>query len=289
MSFVSKIPWWAKIGGKLLLSKLPVPYSYWKRMGLFRHGEMDNPDRAIETFNRYYHRALKYGKLPKNFNVLELGPGDSILSGIVAHAYGANHVWMVDAGSFAGFDISVCQTTVNILKDQGMILPSIELTDNIDRVLSRFNINYLTEGIQSLEKIPDQTIDFFWSQVMLEHVRKEEFPALLKQLRRIVRTNAVGVHSIDFRDHLSGGLNNLRFNTKLWESNFFCNAGFYTNRLRPCEMLRLFEESGFFIEILSETRWDHLPIQRRLMADEFQVFSDEDFMVAEIDIILRPN
>jgi len=32
------LPWWAKIGAKLALSRAPAAYAVWQRMGLFRHG-----------------------------------------------------------------------------------------------------------------------------------------------------------------------------------------------------------------------------------------------------------
>jgi SAM-dependent methyltransferase len=288
MGLMSKVPWWAKLGIKLLLSRLPLPYGFWQRAGLFRHGNMDDPDRAIRTFEKYYQQALAHGKLPAEFNSLELGPGDSVLSGIVARAHGAGRVWLVDAGSFADTNVNTCQVVARELRSRGKILSSIEQISDIREVLHLLDIKYLTDGTESLARIPDSSIDFFWSQVVLEHVPRDEFPEFLRHLRRIAKTDAIGVHSIDFRDHLSGGLSNLRFSKARWEGAFFRDAGFYTNRLRPREMLAMFSAAGFSVEVLTETRWPEMPIKRHQLSSEFKAFPDEDFMVAEIEVLLRP-
>lgn len=288
MGVMSKVPWWLKLGLKLLLSKLPLPYSFWQTLGVFRHGYTDDPDRAIRTFEKYFYHALNYAKLENDFVSLELGPGDSILTGIVARAYGASCAWLVDAGSFANTSVNSCQIVAKDLSSRGKSIPTIESAVDVEEILHLLNINYLTNGTQSLVEIPDASVDFFWSQVVLEHVPRDEFLELLKHLRRVAKPSSIGIHSIDFRDHLSGNLNNLRFSKALWEGRFFRNAGFYTNRLRPREMLAMFSEAGFTAELLAETRWSEMPIKRHELASEFQVLSDEDIMVAEMEVLLRP-
>lgn len=51
MSLRSLVPWYARIGAKLMLSRLPAAYSMWRRLGCFSHGAMDRPD--------YGHRIFK--------------------------------------------------------------------------------------------------------------------------------------------------------------------------------------------------------------------------------------
>ena len=93
-----KIPWWLIIGAKIALSSIPIPYSFWKRLRLFQHGEMDQPHRAFEVFIHYAKMAdvlIKNASLPQlrvggDFTVLELGPGDSLFTIMIAKALGAS-------------------------------------------------------------------------------------------------------------------------------------------------------------------------------------------------------
>jgi hypothetical protein len=110
----------------------------------------------------------------------------------------------------------------------------------------------------------------------------------MKELRRVAAPDAIGVHSVDFRDHLGGGLNNVRFGDDVWETRAFRTSGFYTNRIRPREMIGLMETAGFSVEVISEQRWPALPLSRDRMAPQFRKFTDEDFMVCEVRLIMRP-
>lgn len=283
------LPWWTRIAAKVALSRLPVPYSFWRRIGLFRHGEMNSPERAVNTFETFFARALKHRDLHAGFQSLEMGPGDSVLSGLAARAHGASHAWLVDAGSFADTDLANCREVIELYRAQGKPMPDIGGASTVADVLKRAGVSYLTHGTASLAEIPDGSIDFFWSQVVLEHVSRPEFPQFMRELRRVATPDAIGVHSIDFRDHLGGALNNLRFSEATWEGNLFKNSGFYTNRLRPREMIEMFKNAGFSVEVMHEARWPQMPIARTNMASEFKYLPDEDFMVAEIEVILRPT
>ncbi len=286
---IAKLPWWAKLYGKLVLARLPIPYSLWRKLKLFRHGEMNDPARAIRTFETYYFRARENAGIAPGFTVLELGPGDSILSGLVARSMGASQAWLVDAGSFADTDIAACHLTLELLKQEGHADLCITDVTSVEEVLKRANVTYLTRGTASLTEIPDASIDFFWSQVVLEHVPLDEFPEFLQHLRRIVKPNGIGVHSVDFRDHLSNSLNNLRFSSETWEGRIFRNSGFYTNRIRPSAMLELFREAGFDVEVVAETNWPKIPIPRSAMAMPFRELPESELRLAEFEVLLRPR
>jgi hypothetical protein len=49
------------------------------------------------------------------------------------------------------------------------------------------------------------------------------------------------------------------------------------------------EAAGFSVEILSEDRWPELPLARNKMASQFKRFADEDFMVREMRVVMRPQ
>jgi len=93
---------------------------------------------------------------------------------------------------------------------------------------------------------------------------------------------------IDFKDHLGGGLNNMRFPSELWERKWFSvRSGFYTNRLRLSEMVKICDRVGFKVEVQSASRWDKPPIARSLLAPEFRSLSDDDLCVSGAHLIMR--
>lgn len=100
-----EIPWWSKIIIKVILSRMPFGYCLWQRLGLFRHGKMDASDYAIGVFNSHIERAGLRGTLLGK-TILELGPGDSIATAIIANAYGARAI-LVDTATFVRTDIGV--------------------------------------------------------------------------------------------------------------------------------------------------------------------------------------
>lgn len=79
------LPWWAKIGAKLVLSRVPAAYAVWQQMGLFRHGHMDTAQYALGVFSSHVQRAGLGGGLAGK-TVLELGPGDSVATALIAKA-----------------------------------------------------------------------------------------------------------------------------------------------------------------------------------------------------------
>jgi len=278
------IPWWLKILFKLMLSKLPFGYSIWKRIGLFKHGSMDRPDYAFSVFitrtNIPGFVTTLSGK-----TILELGPGDSIASAIIAASYGANAI-LVDVGLFARFDLDFAISLTNFLREKGFSPPELGHCTSNEDILRVCNAKYLTSGLDDLIKLPSNSIDIIFSQAVLEHIRRHQFVEIVRQLRRILKNGGVCSHQVDLRDHLGGSLNNLRFGDKIWESDWFSSAGFYTNRIRLCEMLSIFTDAGFTAETSNVVRWVVSPIDPKSISSDINISSD-DLLISQFDILLH--
>ena len=62
--------------------------------------------------------------------------------------------------------------------------------------------------------LPDESIDFFWSTEVIEHMGREFVPAWLDDVARVMRPDALGYVStltmtgqvISARDHVYGGV-----------------------------------------------------------------------------------
>ena len=279
------VPWWAKIGLKIVLSRVPLDYSFWRRIGLFKHGEMERGPYALKTFKTHFERCWPKGA-PPQFTCLEIGPGDTLFSALIARSAGAAAIFLVDTGSFAQQDLRPYKELARRLTAHGMACPQLETATNFAEVLSACHATYLTEGIQSLSSVPTASIDWIWSQAVLEHIRKTQFLPYMRELRRILKPAGKASHRIDLRDHLADSLNNLRFGERLWEKEWLASSGFYTNRLRFSELCNSFREAGFAVDVVSVDRWRELPTPRAKIAAPFSRMADDELLVSGFDVIL---
>lgn len=281
------IPWWIKLSAKLVLSRLPLGYAVWQRLGLFRHGCMDTSEYAIEVFHSHVEKTGSTNRL-RGKTILELGPGDSIASAIIAAAHGA-HAILVDTGRFVRADIAPYLELGRALNARHLTAPVLSGCQDIDEILARCAARYMTKGVDSLRQIEGGTVDLIFSQAVLEHVRKREFVEAMRECRRVLRPGGICSHQVDLRDHLGGALNNLRFRERTWESEFFATSGFYTNRISYSEMQHLFRQAGFVVDIIGVRRWAALPTPRSRLAKEFKDVPDEELCVSGFDVLLRQN
>ena len=285
-----------RIFTKILLARLPVPYRIWKRLRVFEHGDMNDPQLAFNTMLTHARSAgvvATGAPLPHfltagtEFNVLELGPGDSLFSAVIAKALGASRTWMVDAGSFATKEMPAYGKLFDFLHEKGFADRTENASKAIDDVLGECGGEYLTDGVGSLAGLSAASIDFCFSNAVLEHIPKADFTKLTSELKRVLKPTGACLHRVDLQDHLGGGLNNLRFSEPRWEGSLFRNSGFYTNRIRYGEMVEAFSRAGFECIVSRVTRWDSLPVDRSALDVSFRQLPDEDLLVSGFDMVLR--
>lgn len=282
-----RLPWWAKIAGKIVLSRSRLPSSVLRRLGVFVHGSMQDPDYAWQVFKTHFIRCrLDDGQ--RGIVGLELGPGDSLLSAILVRAYGGEACYLVDTARFAIEDLAPYRSLAVRLARDGLTPPDFSAAQSLDDLLSVCNATYKCAGLASLRDIPSESVAFIWSHAVLEHIRRRDFLPTLKELRRVLRPGGIASHRIDLRDHLAGSLNHLRFSAAVWESEFMARSGFYTNRIRYSEMLNLFRAAGFEVNVVGTDRWERLPLPRSSLSPMFRTFSDDDLCVLGFDVILHP-
>lgn len=277
------LPWRLKLHAKLALSRLGLPYGFWSRLGLFRHGYMDQAGYALRVFEEHQREAAP----APGFRALELGPGDSLASALIARAHGAKGIWMVDHGDFAHRDVARYRELADLLREKGLEVP--EGWRSVPEMLEACGAAYLTEGLASLRSLPPASVDLIWSHAVLEHVRRRDFLPTLQEFRRLLTPSGVMTHQIDLQDHLGGALNSLRFPEATWESPRWVAGGFYTNRLRQAEILDLFAQAGFQADVLRTRRWEALPTPRHAMVLPYRDHAEEDLQVKDVFLRCRPR
>ncbi|HEX5635068.1 MAG TPA: hypothetical protein VFX50_17615 [Gemmatimonadales bacterium] len=283
----SLVPWYARIGAKIVLARAPMPYALWRRVNLFKHGAMTDVAYARAVFER--HLAVLPAPFRPGFTALELGPGDSLFSAVLARLAGAARTYLVDAGAFATDDVALYRDAACALV-RDLPSPPISPTrwTSIGAMLEDCGGSYGTDGLASLRAVPEGSVHLSWSHAVLEHVRHAEFDATMAALRRAMHPQGASSHQVDLRDHLGGSLHNLRFSHARWESPLFRDSGFYTNRIRYTAMLASFTRAGFRVEQVTPERWPAVPLARAALDPEFRDLPDDELRVMAFHAVLRP-
>jgi len=112
------IPFWVKIAIKIILSRLPISYDLWRKLGLFKHGEMLDPKYAYGVFQHHFLKAKEY--LSDTYTLCELGSGDSISTALIALCFGFSRTYLVDNGDFANRDISEYKILYDFLDNKDL-------------------------------------------------------------------------------------------------------------------------------------------------------------------------
>jgi len=284
---VKKImPWWLKIMLKIVLSRLPINYQKWSSLNLFKHGYPENKFLSAEKFIKHFNLAFPDDK-PNEFICLELGPGDSIATGIVANAFGATKTYLIDVGKFAIQDLDYYKEFSKELSNNKIKTSDVSRINSFEELLCKFNIVYLNDGLKSFQEIPESSVDFIFSHSALEHVRLLELPEIIKEMRRVICDQGVMSHNIDLMDHMNYSLNSLRFSKKLWESEFFAKSGFYTNRLRYSQFIKYFMDNDFIISYKDSGVWSDYPMNLNKLNNDFVGLSEKDILTRTMHITAR--
>lgn len=273
--------WLIKIFAKIVLSRIKLPYALFRRLGVFKHGEMLDYGYAKKVFTTHFERCQPHGNANVE-HVMEIGPGDSLYTGVFCWEKGLRSS-LVDVGSFAEREA----LKYSISQENMVGEPFSGHATKGEEFLNSLNCDYFTKGLESLRRFESGSIDLAFSQAVLEHVPLNDFKSLVNEVYRVLKPGAIFSNRVDLKDHLGGGLNNLRFPQRIWESKFLASSGFYTNRLRCNEIINIFESAGFECFVLKVDKWGVLPLNRSKMAQEFHSFSLDELSVSGFDFLAK--
>ena len=270
--------WRLKIFLKIIFSRLKVPYRLWKKFNIFKHGNMEDFEYSRKIFEGHFFDMQNIKKI-RNPVIMEIGPGDSLFSMVYSRKFTKGKIYFLDVDDFASKDLNLYfRLQKKLEKENYFSLEKSEKFKSFNQILNFYNAKYIINGLEGLKEIKDNSIDYMFSHSVMEHVRKYELDNLIKEMFRVLKPGGVISHNINYKDHLGESLNNLRFSEKIWESNFFANSGFYTNRIPAVEMHQYFKKIGFNLVVEEFGRWDQLPINRNNLSKEFKKFTDDELM-----------
>jgi SAM-dependent methyltransferase len=138
--------------------------------------------------------------------------------------------------------------------------------------------------IVDLKPIPDASVDFIGSSSVLEHVY--ELPALLLELKRVLKRDGMMVHVVDYRDHFfKYPYEFLCYSERVWTH---CLSPGSLPRWRLKDHVELFEKAGFVCELRDVARLelDFAQIEPYIDA-KFAHYKPSDLAVSWAVLVVR--
>lgn len=74
---------------------------------------------------------------------------------------------------------------------------------SLKKILSTFNIEYLAPCDARSLAIPNDSIDYYTSCTVLEHIDPQSLKEIIKESKRVIKKEGLVVHRIDYSDHFS--------------------------------------------------------------------------------------
>lgn len=222
-----------------------------------------------------------------NMNVLEIGPGPDLGTGLVVLAMGAKSYAAIDKHKL------VCKTPqlfYDKLLEKLEIFPEYESAKAALKVFQSNNINDVFSYIcgSCLEELTSKTFDVLVSQAVLEHIIDIE--SVLKTLYKKMTPGGVMVHEIDFGTHTAiirdiDPLNHLRYCEAIWDLLKFDGS---PNRLQFSDYENILKEFGFKkIERKPLRILDKQYVQRTKshLSTQFRDYPDEEIAIKSLYLL----
>jgi SAM-dependent methyltransferase len=252
-----------------------VPYDVSRRIGLFKHGLNDDHSEAARKFLQHRRWAQTAGLVSGGWHGIEIGPGDSLATGLCALLVGAQRVSSIDVGPFATKDRGVYQRVIEHMRSIGQLTATVSVEDLVERYVPELFANYHCDGIHSLAALATGSVDFIFSSVAVEHIDENDLRLFVRESWRVLKPGGVCSHGIDFRDHVTGGL------VHLIDGSVRQPLGIgYINGKGPRYFWEKFCEQGFECQIVHAAAWKVTAVNARFCE---HIYGDS--LVAEMDFI----
>jgi SAM-dependent methyltransferase len=299
---------------KGMLTWLP-PFNAW-RLRHAKTGGSNSFRYCYAVWLRHLVALQGYGFRINNAHVGELGPGDSIGTGLAALLSGAERYVGLDAVPFsANADLEeIFDNLVQMYVRRERIpdhnefprvrprLESYEFPDHaidwahfaarVDRIRSDLRTDLNSGGTVTyrapwnlLDETAIESLDLIISQAVLEHVDglEETYGAMIA----LLRPGGYASHNIDFSAHYLSPFWNGHWAYSNWEWKLVRGRReFLLNRKPLSEHIRHARTAGFDI-LFSQPEYDDAGLKREALQGGFQLLNEEDVRTRGVTLILR--
>jgi hypothetical protein len=255
--------------------------------------------------------------------VAELGPGDSLGTGLAALLSGVERYYAFDVVKFAGNErnLSIFDELVQLFSSRAPIPDDAEFplirprirsyafpqqiltNDRLGLALAPERVSRLRHAVMNTEDassevryaapwfdssaIERNTIDMIFSQAVLEHV--DELDGTYKAMREWLKATGIMTHTIDFKSHGLAPVWNghWSYSDVIWKL-LRGKRPYLINREPHSTHLRKLEAAGFRVR-LDERYGSSGGIGRDLVAPRFEHLTDGDLATSESFIVAAPQ
>jgi SAM-dependent methyltransferase len=223
----------------------------------------------------------------KDLNIVEIGPGSSMIPAALYISAGAKHYYCVDIFEHPAIrDALPYRTAFDLAKLDAdyFVRDASEIILKEEGGKAVLNPDYITfvkrESFDT--RLPDASVDYVFSMATIEHMN-EPFQSIL-EWKRILKPGGISAHVAGLADHrdFSKPYEYLKVDPVTWRARFGGARGLaplyeYVNQWRPIDFRRAFERAGFeILEYSTEIKSAYNNEQTRLIYPN-QSITDADW------------
>jgi len=260
--------WKLKAKIQTVISLLPSSASYAAYYWVQRHfGRLRriNPIITLTAGIETWKLIKEQGYEPSGKVFFEIGTGRVPLVPLAYWLMGAKKTITIDLNPYLKEELVresldyISNNTNEIQKLFGNLLYNKRIDELLDfsrnpissmrSFLDFCRIDYVAPGNAANTYLPAKSIDFHTSYIVLEHVTPEVLKQIIEEGNRIINSDGLFVHRIDYSDHFShtdkkiSRINFLQYSDDEWQK-YAGNKYMYMNRLRHDDFIHIFQSAG---------------------------------------------
>ena len=227
---------------KIIAYSLPIKYSFRKNF-FGRNGRMDNINYCKKVFKKH---VIDLKVSNESENLLEIGPGDSCYTIILALKNKFKHITLIDKNT---------DEIINSIKNLSLMNLKVKSnfsSDNLTKLIVNgekklIEVKIIKEDFKSIPEPLETKYDLIFSNAVLQHMDRNQINNLLEFCKKISNPNCIYSHQIRFTDHITGKKQSFEhYNCPkiIWDSNIFKKFPFWTNRIYLEEYIKIFKSFG---------------------------------------------
>ncbi|MFP4164109.1 MAG: methyltransferase domain-containing protein [Chitinispirillaceae bacterium] len=257
------------------------------------------PKYYVNRVKQMLEENERYGFFKDGTNVVELGTGWVHWEAVTARLFYDIKATLFDVwdnrqlsalqnyvGQLQGY-LSDLEISKVQMKRAEELIGCIKKVKSFDELYNLLGFTYVIDPEGRMDGLGSGCFDVVTSAGVMEHIKVDTLPRLLKDIRRVLKPGGNSIHHINLMDHLRAYAKTVSCKQYLCYSEghwrrFLHNEVQYINRLQRPEWLQLFEEAGL---VLINEKCTREPIPTLTISENFRKMNSYDLSVTTMDLL----